>query len=131
MPAPRRGRKGFTLIEALVAVVLAGIGVAGSIQGIAALTKAQAKSQEKEVMVRLAQAKFDELIAIGEATNIGGTFDDWGDPRYTWEAVVDTTGQESLSQLTVTIKSSADGRSVEQSISGLVYEAPISTGAAQ
>lgn len=123
--------KGFTLIEALVAVVLAGVGVAASIQGLAALTKAQAKSQEKERMIRLAAAKYDELVATGQATNVGGTFDDWGETRYTWEALVDPTGEQDLSQLTVTVKTSSDSRSVQEQVSGLVYEPPISTGGTQ
>ena len=122
------GKRGFTLIEALVAVVLAGIGVAAALQGIASLTKAQAKSVERELMMRLADEKLHELIATGDTTNVGGTFEDQGEDRYTWEAASDTVGVENLSQITVTVRLQNQTRQAEESVSTLVYEPPQTSG---
>lgn len=126
-----KGRKrfGFTLIEALVAATLAGIGVAAAVGAFGALTRGQARTNEKERMVRLAVDKYEELSAMGSLTNVGGTFADQGEDRYLWEAAVDTTGIENVSQLTVTISlSDSLGREATESVTGLVYEEPLSTG---
>ncbi len=127
-----KGRKrfGFSLIEALVAVTLAGIGVAAAVGAFGALAKGQARANEKERMVRLAVDKYEELAAMGALTSVGGTFEDVGEDRYRWEASVDTTGIENVSQLTVTITLAESlGRQGSEEVTGLVYEEPLSTGA--
>lgn len=128
-----RRRYGFSLIEALVAVVLAGIGVAAAVGALGTLAKSQARANEKERMTRLAVEKYEELASMGSLTNVGGTFEDRGENRYVWEALVDTTGVENVSQLTVTVSlSESMVRQNSESIYGLVYEEPIETeGGAQ
>ncbi len=123
------GRKrGFTIVEALVAVVLTGIGVAASVNGLASLTKAQALAIERERMSRLAVMKLDDLIATGQITNVGGTFEEMGDERFLWEASVSTTGVENLSQLTVSVRlAETSGRSAEVNATALAYEEPQAT----
>lgn len=125
-----RGRRrfGFSLVEALVAVVLAGIGVAAAVGALGTLIKAQARANEKERMTRFAVSKYDELASLGSLTNVGGTFEGQGESRYVWEAYVDTTGIENVSQLTVTVSlSDAMGREGSESVYGVVYEEPIAT----
>lgn len=125
-----RKRFGFSLVEALVAAALAGIGVAASVGAFGALARSQAKANEKERMVRLAIDKYDELAAQGSLTNVGGTFEESGEGRYVWEAAVETTGVENVTQLTVTVSLSQSlNREGSESVVGLVYEEPISTGA--
>lgn len=125
-----RKRFGFSLVEALVAATLAGIGVAAAVGAFGALSRGQARANEKERMVRLAVDKYDELAAMGSLTNVGGTFADIGEDRYTWEAAVDTTGIENVSQLTITISlSESMNREATETVTGLVYEEPLSTGA--
>lgn len=121
-------RRGFTIVEALVATVLTGIGVAAAVNGLASLTKAQALALERERMNRLAVMKLDELIATGQITNVGGTFEEMGENRYLWEASVGTTGVENLSQLTVSVRlAEGSTRSAELSATALAYEEPQAT----
>ena len=123
-----RNRLGFSLVEALVAVVLAGVGVAAAVGALGALVKSQARANEKERMTRFAVEKFEELAAMGSLTNVGGTFENKGEDRYVWEAYVDTTGIENVSQLTVTVSlSESMVRQSSESVYGVVYEEPIET----
>lgn len=121
-------KRGFSVVEALVATVLAGVGVAAALQGLASLTKAQAIVMERERMSRLAVVKLDELIATGQITNVGGTFEESGEDRYLWEASTTTTGIENLTQLTVTVRLADDqGRSAEIETTALAFEEPQAT----
>lgn len=122
------GKRGFTVIEALVATVLTGIGVAAAVNGLRSLTLAQAAALERERMNRYAVAKLDELVATGQITNVGGTLEEFGDDRYLWESSAATTGIENLTQLTVTVRLSDDSaRSVEISVTTLAFEEPETT----
>lgn len=121
-------RRGFTLVEALVAVVLAGVGVAASVSAFGALEKSEANAIEKERMIRLATEKYNELAAMGDLNNVGGTFDDRGEDRYVWEASVETTGIENVSQLNVTVSlSDSMNRERSETVYGVVYEEPASS----
>ncbi len=121
-------QRGFTIVEALVAVVLTGIGVVAALNGLSALAKSQALTTEKERMSRLAVAKYDELASTSELTNIGGTFEDQGEDRYVWEASTANTDTEYLTELTVTVSLiDSYNRTSSQSVSGLVYEEPQSS----
>lgn len=123
------GRKrGFTVVEALAATVLTGIGVVAAVQGLASLTLSQAIVVERERMNRLAIMKLEELISTGQVTNVGGTFEEMGDSRYYWESSVGTTGVENLSQLIVTVRlAENDSRTLEVTTSALAYEEPLTT----
>lgn len=118
-------RRGFTVVEALAATVLTGLGVAAAVQGLASLTHAQAIVVERERMNRLAVMKLDELIATGQLTNVGGTFEEMGETRYYWESSVATTGVENLTQLIITVRLADNiARSLEVRTSALAFEEP-------
>ena len=59
-------RSGFSLVEALVAVVLAGGGIAALVSAIGATTRGESKAIQSEKMQRLAVQKLDEVIATQE-----------------------------------------------------------------
>lgn len=121
-------RKGFTLVEALVAITLTAIGVAAALQGIAALSKGQSLMMEKERMQRLAVQKLEELVATGDLNNVGGTFEEQNETRYVWEAQINTTGIENLSEVVVTVsKTDAGDESRQETVATLAYEEPITT----
>lgn len=121
--------RGFTLIEALVAVVLAAVGVTASVGAFSVLAKSQARAMEKERMIRLATEKYHELAAMGNLTNVGGTFEDRGEERYNWEAATDPTGIENLTQLTVTVSLTDEfQRQASETVYGAVYEEPQTAG---
>lgn len=122
------GKRGFTVVEALVATVLTGVGIAAAVNGLRSLTLAQAAALERERMNRYAVAKLDELVATGQITNVGGTFEEFGDDRYLWESSAATTGVENLTQLSVTVRLSDDSaRSAEISVTTLAFEEPEAT----
>ncbi len=127
-----KGRKGFTLIEALVAVVLAGVGVVSAVRGLSSLTTAQARLSNKETMYRLAEDKFEEISGQIQPVSESGDFSEQGLTGFQWESEVATTGVENVSLLTVTISSTDESASSQtEVVEGLVYRTPQATGGTQ
>jgi len=98
-------KRGFTLIEALVAAVIVGIGVVGAMSGFAVITRTEVRLHESELMQRLAHAKLDELIATGQATQSGqsGDFSEQNLTGYTWSLSTQSTAVTNLNGITVTV----------------------------
>ena len=71
-------RRGFTLLEVLVATLIMGIAVAGLLSGLASSTRNAARLTEYDRATILAKSKMDELISdhtIPRRAPIGETFD--------------------------------------------------------
>jgi prepilin-type N-terminal cleavage/methylation domain-containing protein len=120
-------RRGFTFIEALVSIALAGIGIASAVGAMGAMTKSEANALEKERMQRLAVDKYEELVATSEYNTLkSGDFVDRGETDFAWSAEVQTTGVEGLDQLQLTVRRNT-GREAEITITGLVYATTQST----
>ncbi|MFN8218770.1 MAG: hypothetical protein U0S12_01380 [Fimbriimonadales bacterium] len=117
------------MVEALMAVVLTGVGVAGALNGISSMTHARARMTEKEAMLRLAHEKFEELESTGEYLTVtNGDFQDRGETRYAWSTSTETTGVDNLTRLTVTVTLSDEThRSASESVTGLLFEEPQAT----
>jgi type II secretion system protein I len=122
-------RRGFTLVEALVAVAILTIGIVGAMGALGAMTRTEADARERETMQVLAAEKLEELLATGDAQNAmaSGDFSDRQEDRYTWEADVQPTGVENLSALTVTVTKRRDQDNT-YSIDGLMFVAPQTGG---
>lgn len=117
-----RRRRGFTMVEAIVSIALAGMGVAAVVGALGSINLAEANALEREHMQQLAIDKYDELVATGDYNTItSGDFQDRSEDSYDWSADVVTTGVEGLDELTVTVKRSAGDRDTEFTISGLIY----------
>jgi prepilin-type N-terminal cleavage/methylation domain-containing protein len=76
-PAPRRGpslrrRRGFTLIELMVAIVLITVGLIGSAALMATSLRYQRGAASREEMLSLGEAKLDELRSYQNATVASG-----------------------------------------------------------
>jgi len=121
-------RSGFSLVEALVAVVLAGGGIAALVSAIGATTRGEAKAIQSEKMQRLAVQKLDEVIATQDFNSQGGNFADDGEPDMDWSMTDDTTSVENLEQVTVTVSKSNDSNT-SQVVSTLFYRRPAETSA--
>jgi Tfp pilus assembly protein PilV len=127
-PPNPRTRRGLSFIEALVAVALLGIGIAGAMGALGAMINADAIARERSDMARLAFAKIEELRATGDfaLAPLSGDFEDLGESRYGWEATLDPTGIENLDQITVTVNKRNVRASASEAVSTLVLRTPTS-----
>jgi prepilin-type N-terminal cleavage/methylation domain-containing protein len=125
----RRGfSKGFTLIEALAAVAILGVGISGVMMAMSSVVRSESRAREIETMHRLAMDKLTELRAVTDtfAAPDSGDFSDRGLPSFEWQMTVDPTGVEYLTAVTVTVqRRNATQTSPNASVSSLVFEAPL------
>ncbi len=118
-----RSSKGFTLIEVLVAAALTAIGISALVGALGVMTRTQSRMLEKEVVEQLADRKLNELTATQEyETSTEGTFDDPDLAAFSWESEVQSTGDEAITYLVVTI--SKENSDVTATASRLVYSPP-------
>jgi prepilin-type N-terminal cleavage/methylation domain-containing protein len=105
MSTASRRRRGFSLIEAMVAVAVTGIGVTAALGGMRALAKAEHRATRTEIMQRLAFQKYDEVIATGEVNTapLEGDFRDVNVDGYEWRVEVEQSGVENLSIVKVRV----------------------------
>jgi type II secretory pathway pseudopilin PulG len=102
-------RSGFTLLEALAAILLVGVVLPVGIAAVTQATRAAAQVERRALAMRLAESQLATLVATGAwATgSTSGTFSDevdgTGAGAFTWRfAIVDrTTGGLRELQLTV------------------------------
>ena len=120
----RRSTAGFTLLEVLVATVLVGLAVAGTLGGIRSLEAADAKAHDALLLRRLAVEKINDLRILPDPTQAGGAgdFSDRGYDDITWAADVEPTSVSNLDQVTITVTRGKDS----QDVSTLIY-VPTST----
>lgn len=110
------------MLEALISIALAGVGIAAVVGAMGSVNLAEANALEKERMQQLAIDKYDELVATGDYnTTTSGDFTDRNEPNFDWSAEVEATGVEGLDELTITVSRTAGDREVETIISGLLY----------
>ena len=118
-------KRGFTLIEVLVAIILLGTGVASVSLALGNVARNAARIEESATLNRLAARKLDELVATGEAINgnASGTFQDEGFPDVNWSVTSEPTGVENLNTITITVSKEANSENGKQ-ISTLVFVPP-------
>lgn len=118
-----RCRTGFTLIEALIAIVLVAIGVVGVFGGIRSLTAVQARAESADLLQRLAAQKLNEISATTTdptTANAGGDFSDQGYPDINWSVDVEQEDATDIDLVKVTVTRGTD----EQTISVLQFVPP-------
>ena len=120
-------------MEALASVVLLGVGIVAGLQGLGAIARSDARVRDSETMLRLANDKYNELVAT--SSNISapdsGDFTDRNVTRFQWSSQVDSTGTDNLIAVTVTVTSTDNPNGLGTSVTGLVYQAPTTTATAQ
>lgn len=110
MRAPRhnsqcQNRRGFTLIEALVAMALMAIVLPVAMQGISIALSLSSDARRRSEAATLARMKLDELVVTTEwnGGQLRGSFgDDW--PDYEWQATLNNWNIDSqMRELTVEV----------------------------
>jgi prepilin-type N-terminal cleavage/methylation domain-containing protein len=125
-------RRGFTLIEALAAAALLGVGITAALSALGAIAKTEAAIQDKARMQRMAQEKYDEMVSTNQQAlaSQSGDFTDRNLPGYTWNLDVETSQVTNLDTVTVTVqKQNAGARDAEGRVEGMLYISPNSTSA--
>ncbi|MGV3618264.1 MAG: type IV pilus modification PilV family protein [Fimbriimonas sp.] len=131
-----KGSRGFTLVEALAAILILTIGIVSVYGGLSSLTKAEARARAQDLVQRLADEKYEELISTEPdlSAPTSGNFEDRDLPDFTWEMESTPTGIENLQAITVRVEPrQPDDRSPTGVASGVIYVPPVTTtsGAAQ
>lgn len=116
---------GFTLVEALAAVTLIGVGIVATMQCLTAVGHSRGRALEGEEMQRLAFRKYDELLALGglPSGRAEGGFEEIGERRFTWRANRSATGIAKLDELQVDVMRRGEGDRPGARITGLVASA--------
>jgi prepilin-type N-terminal cleavage/methylation domain-containing protein len=124
-------RRGFTLVEVLVAGALLAIVLPAVMGGIVSASNAASAARHRDNAAGLAQAKLAEIIATGQIQNgvLAGDFGaDW--PDYHWEAKLQPLQDNSYSSSTGATVQEIDlqvlwqgrGRPDSLTVSTLVYQ---------
>lgn len=123
-------RRAFTVVEALVAATLLGVGMAACVAGLGSLTRAHSRMVDRQFAHRMAHAKYDELVATGEwQTATDGTFETPGADGLRWEASVEPTTVDGLASFRLTVRHETRESSPSATVVGVV-QLPTGTEAA-
>jgi type II secretion system protein I len=98
-----RLRRGFTLIEVLVAAAVLAIGISAGVRTLGAMTRASAAAADRKTAVRLAGERLAMLEGV-DGVSAGNTQGDCEDePRFRWQQQVGAASQSGVLEATVTI----------------------------
>lgn len=101
----RRSKRGFTLVEMIVATMLLAIGAVAAMMCIGSATRAAGVSREYATAARMAEQRFAEIAQQPDQIQGGTQSGDFGQdyPGYSWEQTVETTDFAGLVRVTLTI----------------------------
>lgn len=92
-------RRGFTMVEIVVAIALLGVGITAAVACIGSASQASARAEEFTAVQLLAREKLAELELKGAAE--GEDHGDFGDnrPGYAWQTSVTSADVSGLSRV--------------------------------
>ena len=116
-----RRRVGFTLIEVVVTTALIAVAVVAGMGAVRALTAADVKARDSDLLQRLASEKINDVKYLADPTSGGtsGNFNDRGYSEVTWTLDDQASSVSNVDQVTVT----AMRDNTTQSITTLIYVA--------
>jgi prepilin-type N-terminal cleavage/methylation domain-containing protein len=116
-----RNKRGFTLVEALVAVILCGVGVVAAMQALASLQKTNINAVHAERLLRLATNKIEEIGVTSPITETptDGDFTEDGAPDATYNIDIQVGSVDGTYVVTVT----ATDQVTQQSLSTVLFDA--------
>lgn len=106
-----RARRGFTLAEVLAALLVMAIVIPVAMQGMGVASRAALAAQRKGTAMRVAERVLNELSVTGglnQSQTSGSTAD--GDTVYPWTMQTETWSQDAMTQVTVTVTYTVQGR---------------------
>ena len=121
--ADRAGRLGFTLLEVLATLALAGISLPVVIHGVLLSLEATAVAQDRNQAAMLARNLLAETIATGDTSDAeseGGFGEDH--PRFRWVSSWSEWDDPLLLQLEVTVHWTRRGRDRNLTLTTLAYQ---------
>ncbi len=113
-------RRAFTLVEAMVAVILCGVGVVAAMQALASLQKTNINAVHSERLLRLAANKIEEIGVTSPVTETptDGDFADDGAPDASYNIDVQPGTVEGTFVVTITATDAVS----QQSLSTIVFD---------
>ena len=103
--AAARGRRGFTLIEALATIAVLAIVIPVLVGGFILAGDIAGLTQQNSDATLLAQSIMDQMIANGDWQNGGSSTEQIGPNFYTWSASSDAWDNEAdVQQFTITVE---------------------------
>lgn len=126
-------RRGFSLVEAVVAAAITGVGVTAALGAVRAMIRSDYESRQTELMASLAREKYDEVIATREYTSapLTGDFKDRNFEGYAFRVETEPSGTENLDILRVTVNRSDKANELAGKLTGLVFVPPTPTEGGQ
>lgn len=112
--------RGFTLAEVLAALLVMAIVIPVAMQGMGVASRAALAAQRKAAAMRVAERVLNEFSVTGglNQSQSGGTAAD-GDTVYPWTMQTETWTQDAMTQVTVTVTYSVQGRDYSTSAATL------------
>jgi general secretion pathway protein I len=102
----KSSRRGFTLIEMIVATLLLAIAVVGALAAFASATQSSSTSERLHTVALLAQRRLTEVELQSDTLSGGEQQGDFGEefPEYRWRQVVEPTEYQNLYKVTLTVQ---------------------------
>jgi len=121
--ANRRGRRGFTLVEVLAALLIMSIVIPVALHGMVLVSRAAALGERKVAAMRVAERVINEQLSVqaqGQPvpTSSGGTEQD-GDTSYPWTMQTSVWPQDTMTEMTVRVTFTFQGAPYQMSLSTL------------
>jgi general secretion pathway protein I len=106
IPHPSRKRRGFTLIEMIVATMLLALAVVGALVAFNAATQSASHSERLHTVSLLAQRRLTELELQSDSLTGGDQQGDFAPeyPEYQWHQVVEPTEYQNLYRVALTVR---------------------------
>ncbi|MEY3764327.1 MAG: hypothetical protein RJB05_396 [Armatimonadota bacterium] len=114
-------RRAFTLVEAMVAVILCGVGVVAAMQALASLQKTNINAVHSERLLRLAANKIEEIGVTSPVTETptDGDFSEDGAPDASYNIDVQAGSVDGTYVVTITASDAVS----QQSLSTVIFDA--------
>lgn len=114
-------RRAFTLVEAMVAVILCGVGVVAAMQALASLQKTNINAVHSERLLRLAANKIEEIGVTSPVTETptDGDFSEDGAPDASYNIDVQVGSVDGTYVVTITASDAVS----QQSLSTVIFDA--------